>query len=104
MLGIDLPHWRKRNRFTQDNLREALGVKSRQTIITWEKSETPIPRTVELALLALEHLPEMARKSDGHRFTAAELRTVRTKVWVEREYPGRKEPIPLEESDFQESR
>jgi DNA-binding XRE family transcriptional regulator len=41
MLGTDLPAWRKRNRFTQDTLREALGVKSRQTIITWEKSGIP---------------------------------------------------------------
>ena len=80
MVGTDLPDWRKRNRFTQDTLREALGVKSRQTIITWEKSEAPIPRTVELALLALEHLPEMARKVDGHRFTAAELPAVRENV------------------------
>jgi DNA-binding XRE family transcriptional regulator len=104
MLGTDLRDWRKRNRFTQDTLREALGVKSRQTIITWEKSTEPLPRTVELALLALEHLPEMARKIDGRRYQAAELPTVRGNVWVEREYPGRKEPIPLRESDFQASR
>jgi DNA-binding XRE family transcriptional regulator len=104
MLGTDLPHWRKRNRFTQDTLREALGVKSRQTIITWEKSVDPLPRTTELALLALEHLPEMCRTIDGRRYTAAELPSVRGNVWVEREYPGRKEPIPLEESDFQASR
>jgi DNA-binding XRE family transcriptional regulator len=104
MLGTDLPHWRKRNRFTQDTLREALGVRSRQTIITWEKSVDPLPRTTELALLALEHLPEMCRTIDGRRYTAAELPSVRENVWVEREYPGRKEPTPLEESDFQASR
>ena len=80
MLGTELPDWRKRNRFTQDTLRTALGVKSRQTIITWEKSEASIPRTVELALLALEHLPEKCRTIDGHRFTAAELPAVREKV------------------------
>jgi DNA-binding XRE family transcriptional regulator len=58
MLGIELPEWRSRNRFTQDTLRMALGVKSRQTIITWEKSTEPLPRLVELALLALERFPD----------------------------------------------
>jgi DNA-binding XRE family transcriptional regulator len=57
MRGIELPEWRKRNGFTQDTLRIALGVKSRQTIITWEKATEPLPRLVELALLALENFP-----------------------------------------------
>ncbi|UWU75926.1 hypothetical protein N2603_39310 [Bradyrhizobium huanghuaihaiense] len=80
MTGSELREWRKRNRFTQDMLRENLNLGSRQTIITWEKSEAPIPRTVELALLALEYLPEKCRKMDGHRFTAAELPAVRENV------------------------
>ncbi len=58
MLGTDLPGWRARHGFTQDTLRMALGVKSRQTIITWEKSTDPLPRLVELALLALENFPQ----------------------------------------------
>jgi DNA-binding XRE family transcriptional regulator len=58
MLGTELPEWRRRNRFTQDTLRMALGVKSRQTIITWEKSTERLPRLVELALLALERFPD----------------------------------------------
>lgn len=58
MLGIELPQWRARHRFTQDMLRIALGIRSRQTIITWEKSTEPLPRLVELALLALENFPE----------------------------------------------
>jgi len=58
MLGIELPQWRARNRFTQDTLRIALGIRSRQTIITWEKSTEPLPRLVQLALLALENFPE----------------------------------------------
>jgi DNA-binding XRE family transcriptional regulator len=58
MLGTELPEWRNRNRFTQDTLRMALGIKSRQTIITWEKSAEPLPRLVELALLALERFPD----------------------------------------------
>lgn len=58
MRGTELPEWRKRNGFTQDTLRIALGVKSRQTIITWEKQTDLLPRLVELALLALENFPE----------------------------------------------
>jgi DNA-binding XRE family transcriptional regulator len=58
MLGTELAEWRKRNGFTQDTLRMALGVKSRQTIVTWEKSTDPLPRLVQLALLALESFPE----------------------------------------------
>ena len=80
MTGSELKEWRKSNRYTQDMLRENLKLGSRQTIITWEKSESPIPRTVELALLALEHLPGLCRKVDGHRYTAAELPSVRENV------------------------
>jgi len=58
MLGTELPEWRKRNRFTQDTLRIALGIRSRQTIITWEKSAETLPRLVQLALLALESFPQ----------------------------------------------
>jgi DNA-binding XRE family transcriptional regulator len=58
MRGIELPDWRRRNGFTQDTLRMALGVKSRQTIITWEKSADPLPRLVQLALFTLEKHPE----------------------------------------------
>jgi DNA-binding XRE family transcriptional regulator len=58
MRGIELPQWRKANGFTQDTLRIALGIRSRQTIITWEKSTEPLPRLVELALMALENFPE----------------------------------------------
>jgi transcriptional regulator with XRE-family HTH domain len=80
MLGSDIREWRKRNRYTQDMLRMALELGSRQTIISWEKSNVRIPRMVEFALLALEHLPEKCRKVDGHRFTAAELPGVREHV------------------------
>jgi transcriptional regulator with XRE-family HTH domain len=80
MLGTELRAWRKRNRYTQDMLRMALELGSRQTIITWERFDKPIPRTVELALLALEHMPGLCRKVDGHRFTASELPSVRENV------------------------
>jgi transcriptional regulator with XRE-family HTH domain len=100
MLGTDLPAWRKRNGLTQEALMFALGVRSRTTMISREKSSEPLDNGTELALLALEHLPDLARKIIGRRYKAAELPAVRGKVWAEREYPGRKEPIPLEESDF----
>jgi DNA-binding XRE family transcriptional regulator len=58
MLGIELPDWRKRNGFTQETLGMALGIKSRQTIITWEKSAEPLSRLVQLALFTLENHPE----------------------------------------------
>ena len=79
MLGTDLPEWRKRNRFTQNTLRMALGLGSRQTIITWEKSTDRLPRMVELALLALEHLPDQ-RGADGYSFTRKDLPAVRERV------------------------
>jgi DNA-binding XRE family transcriptional regulator len=79
MLGTDLPEWRKRNGdLTQNALRMALGVKSRQTIISWEKSEEQLPRMVELALLALERLPE-AMNVGGQAFTAQEHREQRAR-------------------------
>jgi DNA-binding XRE family transcriptional regulator len=93
MLGTELPEWRKRNRFTQDGLRLALGVGSRQTIITWEKSTERLPRLVQLALLALERFPE-ERNADGYRFTNA--RTVHEHVWAERDLPVRPVRVALE--------
>jgi DNA-binding XRE family transcriptional regulator len=71
MMGTELPEWRKRNRFTQDGLRMALGIGSRQTIISWEKSNKPLSRMVYLALLALEHFPGH-RAVDGARYAAAD--------------------------------
>jgi DNA-binding XRE family transcriptional regulator len=79
MLGSELREWRRRNRFTQDMLRMALDLGSRQTVISWEKSDERIPRIIELALMALEHLPQ-CRVVDGHRYTALELPAVRENV------------------------
>jgi transcriptional regulator with XRE-family HTH domain len=69
--GAELPEWRKRNHFTQDSLRMALGLGSRQTIITWEKSTEKLPRIVELALLALEHLPDQ-RTALGYSYATSD--------------------------------
>jgi transcriptional regulator with XRE-family HTH domain len=93
MLGTDLPAWRKRQGFTQETLMIALGVKSRQTIITWEKSTEELPKMVQLALLAIEHIPE-ARFSYGQRFEDAQA--VRKFVWAERDYPGKANSSPAE--------
>jgi transcriptional regulator with XRE-family HTH domain len=78
MIGTELPDWRKRNRFTQDGLRMALGMGSRQTIISWEKSNEPLPRMVQLALMALQNFPE-SRGVDGARYTASEYREQRAR-------------------------
>lgn len=79
MIGIELPAWRKRNSFTQDTLREALGLGSRGTIISWEKSEEKLPRMVQLALMALENIPE-AREVAGARYAAADYPVQRARI------------------------
>ncbi|MCK1285443.1 hypothetical protein IVB41_16105 [Bradyrhizobium sp. 44] len=71
MIGTDLPEWRKRNHFTQDSLRMALGLGSRQTIITWEKSTGKLPRMLELALIALERFPDQ-RTALGYSYSTAD--------------------------------
>ena len=60
MTGSELRRLRKRLGYTQQTFIQELDVRSRQTLVTWEKSET-VPRLVELAALALEHLPEHQR-------------------------------------------
>jgi len=72
ILGSDLKDWRRRNGYTQEMLRLALGVGSRQTVISWEKSDEPLSKIIELALLALEYLPEMCSLVAGKRYSAAE--------------------------------
>jgi hypothetical protein len=63
---------------TQEMLRVELDV-SRQTIVVWEASEKLLPRLTELALVALENVPD-CRTTSGHRYTAAELPAVRENV------------------------
>ena len=48
---------------------------------------------VQLALLAIEYIPE-ARFSYGQRFEDAQA--VRKFVWAEREYPGKANSSPAE--------
>ena len=66
--GSDLKEWRRRNGYTQDMLRLALGLRSRQTIITWENSDEPLSKMIQLALLALEFLPEKCINVSSARF------------------------------------
>ena len=76
--GADLRAWRKEHDMTQDMLRIALQVGSRQTIISWEKSTKRLPRYVHLALIGLEHA-DGHQFMTGYRFSAAEARRARKK-------------------------
>jgi hypothetical protein len=78
--GADLKAWRKKHGFTQEMLRLALQVGSRQTIISWEKSTQRLPRYVYLALIGLEHLDHGHGFMTGYRFSASEARTARKKA------------------------
>ncbi len=73
MRGSELVLWRKANGYTQAELMEELGVKSRQTISSWENSENELPRLVHLALHALEHDPSCRRRL-GNKATAKQRR------------------------------
>ncbi len=53
MLGCDLREWRKRNGFSQEELRQELKLASRQTLNSWEHLETEVPPLVENALCKL---------------------------------------------------
>lgn len=75
MTGLDLREWRRTNHYTQNDLSEALGV-SRQTIVSWEASEGPLSRLVELALVALLD----SRTIIGRRLSAGEARKLRQKM------------------------
>lgn len=68
--GVDLKEWRKRHGYTQEAFMMALGIGSRQTVVNWEKSAEVLPRAIQLALWALEHIPE-ARHVNGKRVSAA---------------------------------
>jgi DNA-binding XRE family transcriptional regulator len=69
MRGTDLRGWRERMGYTQEALMHELGVRSRQTIISWEQSTEALPRMTQLALHALEHQPEL-RNVAGERAAA----------------------------------
>lgn len=64
MTGKEIKEWRKRNKYSQAQLQSELGLKSRSTISSLENQETQVPRSIELALAALEICP-MLRSSFG---------------------------------------
>ncbi len=76
MTGEELVAWRLRNGYTQEALMKELGVKSRQTISSWEKPGRRVERTVELALNALERDPTL-RMIAGKKASAREAREAR---------------------------
>lgn len=72
MNGTDLKAWRKRNGYnSQSSLLLELDVDSRTTISKWENSTTPLPRMLQLALLALELHPDM-RVAFGEKYDLTE--------------------------------
>lgn len=71
MRGADLREWRRRHGYNQEHLMKELGIQSRQTISTWENSSKKLPRMLELALIALENVPE-SRTVYGKRASVAE--------------------------------
>ena len=79
MRGNELPQWRRRHGYTQSTLMIELGIRSRQTLSTWENSNSELPRTVGLALKALESFPEL-RNQDGKRATARQERSMSAKL------------------------
>ncbi len=54
MRGRDLREWRKRNRFSQEELRQGLNLASQHTLNSWEHPEKEVPPLVEHALCKLE--------------------------------------------------
>ena len=66
--GRDLVEWRKKNRHTQEQAADAIGV-SKKAWYSWECGIQPIPKRVYLAILGLsviqeprEHAKQFPRK------------------------------------------
>ncbi len=76
MQGADLKAWRKRYGYSQDILMKELGIQSRQTISTWENADKKLPRMLELALMALENIPE-SRNIHGNPASALDRRKMK---------------------------
>lgn len=73
MNGSELKAWRKLHGYTQEELMRELDVKSRQTIINWERCPGKLPRMLELSLKSLEKMPE-EKQYVGRKSTAKEVR------------------------------
>ena len=62
MQGHDLREWRKRNGFSQEELRQKLKLASRLTLNSWEHPEKEVPPLVEYALGKLELDPTFKQR------------------------------------------
>lgn len=63
MRGCDLREWRRRHRFSQEELRQKLNLASRQTLSSWELPEKEVPPLVERALYRLEQDPVFRQRA-----------------------------------------
>jgi transcriptional regulator with XRE-family HTH domain len=73
MRGVELKVWREKRGWTQSDLMQELAIGSRQTVTTWEASDR-IPRTIELAIIALDQV-EACNRRGGYKqqFTPATI-------------------------------
>ena len=77
MQETNLREWRIRHGYSQEALMAELGVRSRQTISTWENADrNELPRMLELSLIALEKVPE-CRMVAGQRTKAAQSKKMK---------------------------
>jgi transcriptional regulator with XRE-family HTH domain len=65
MRGSELKVWREKRGWTQADLMQELEIGSRQTVTTWEASDR-IPRTIELAVIALDQV-EACNRRNGYK-------------------------------------
>jgi len=74
MTGSDWAEWRKRLGYSTASIMLELGVSSRQTINNWEKADK-VPRLAELALYALENIPQCRDvfRQRNHKDTGTKL-------------------------------
>ena len=79
MNGSELRQRRKHLGYSQQDFIGELGIKSRQTLVSWEQSAEELPRLVQLAVLALERLPD-CRRTIGKRAKAHERKEFEKKI------------------------
>lgn len=82
---VNLKEWRKRHGYSQQSLMLELGIRSRQTISTWDNAKNDeLPRMLQLALTALEMIPE-CRRVTGKQASAAENKAMKRSPGFQRD-------------------
>jgi transcriptional regulator with XRE-family HTH domain len=83
MTGKDLKAWREANGLSQNELMNEIGVSSRQTMTSLEKSEH-LPRWAELAIIALDQVEE-CRSLVGYKtqLTRSAIANTHFALWKE---------------------